>query len=135
MVTQQHEISGGMQDTITRIQSLIQTKKVTKQGTPESWRYGGKELEAEMERLRTNLRLHGGYKVLGCNVFHFESGANINNPTKRLLMIPVNGAPTRDTPSGEPLLSNSYYYTEDDQLLFGEGWDIILAALAEKSTS
>lgn len=47
-------------------------------------------------------------------------------------MIPVNGTPKLK--SGEKLLPGNCYYTEEGQLLFGERWDIILAALAEETS-
>lgn len=47
-------------------------------------------------------------------------------------MIPVNGTPKLN--SGELLLSENYYHTEERQLLFGKQWDIILVALGEKDT-
>ncbi|KAL2817420.1 hypothetical protein BDW59DRAFT_132639 [Aspergillus cavernicola] len=131
MALQQQVITGAMKDIITRIKKLIQDEKVTTEEKKSGgWKYGGRELETEIELL--NAAMSSEYKVLECNAFHFINGANIRNPTKRLLMIPVNGTPKLK--SGETLPSENCYYTDEGQLLFGERWDIILAALAEKDT-
>ncbi|KAL4931388.1 uncharacterized protein BDV17DRAFT_288931 [Aspergillus undulatus] len=111
--------------------AVIRAEKVTtEEKKPGGWRYVGTELESELKLL--NGIVGKEYKVLESNVFHFVNGANVRNRTKRLLLIPVNGTPK--SISGEPLLDDSYYCTEAGQLLFGERWDIILAALAEKET-
>lgn len=129
MVLQRQDISRTMKDVITRIKSLIRDNKVTKEEEHTGgWKYGGKELEAEIELLIT--AMDNDYEVLNCNVFHFVNGANIRNPTNRLLILPINGTPKLS--SGELLLPENYYYAESGQLLFGDRWDIILAALGEK---
>ncbi|PYH75339.1 hypothetical protein BO82DRAFT_408087 [Aspergillus uvarum CBS 121591] len=116
---------------LTRIKDIIQAGKVTTEERQSAgWKYGGKELETELELLNEILRIK--YKVLESNVFHFINGANIHNPTKRLLMIPITGTPRLK--SGETLTPTNCYYTEEVQLLFGERWNIILVPLAEKDT-
>ncbi|PYH46591.1 uncharacterized protein BP01DRAFT_17764 [Aspergillus saccharolyticus JOP 1030-1] len=130
MFLQRQDISEAMKSALTRIRELILAEKVsTEEKRQGGWKYGGKELEFEMRLL--NDAMDSKYKVLDSNVFHFVNGAIIHNPTKSLVMIPLNGTPKLN--SGEPLLLDTSYYTEERQLLFGEQWDIILAAM-EKDT-
>ncbi|KAL4948035.1 hypothetical protein BDW69DRAFT_101557 [Aspergillus filifer] len=133
MALQQQGITGAMKDIIVGIKNLIQDGKVTiEERTTEErwigWKYGGSELEKQIESLTE--AMSDEFKVVDCNAFHFVNGASTRNPTKRLLIIPVNGTPKLK--SGKPLLSENFYYTEENLLLFGERCDIILAALEEK---
>lgn len=68
-------------------------------------------------------------KVRGCTIWHFFRGANIQNPTKGLILLSINGTATLSP--GEPLTSESFSYIKDEpSLLAGaKGVDIAFVVL------
>ncbi|EAW20664.1 uncharacterized protein NFIA_030970 [Aspergillus fischeri NRRL 181] len=97
--------------------------------------YGGVVL-TKIDELKSELEIEG-YK---CNIFHFLRGANVRNPTTRLLLIPINGKATLS--KGEPLVQEEAYFIEDKKEnedkgnagdnrvpLFGNELDVIIAVL------
>lgn len=69
------------------------------------------------------------FQVIECNAYHFLKGANIQNPTKRLFLIPVNGTPTLVPDC--PLSQCSCYFFDDSRTLLGEEIDIITLVLGK----
>ena len=59
---------------------------------------------------------------------HFARGANIITPSRRLVLIPLNGNPTLGAGTA-PLESDSLYCVEEAQL-YGEHMDIIFVVLS-----
>ncbi|KAJ5120825.1 uncharacterized protein N7515_010213 [Penicillium bovifimosum] len=72
-----------------------------------------------------------GYRVHDCTVFHFALAARIENPTKRLLLVPIKGIASL-TPT-ESLSPNSYWDIKDaDRVLTPDeisGADIMIITL------
>ncbi|KAJ5152429.1 hypothetical protein N7492_009709 [Penicillium capsulatum] len=117
------------------------TGGLTKQSmkTRSGWRYEGDEFLTSVESLRQSMQKElepEGFKVVGCTVRHFSRGANIQNPnypTKRLLIIPINGtstlSPGPSIPSpGTQLPPDTSCYIEDTPtppVLSGEEIDVI----------
>ncbi|KAL4984444.1 hypothetical protein BDW68DRAFT_16397 [Aspergillus falconensis] len=134
MSLQQQALTGAMKEVIARIRDLVRAEKFKTAQTRGGWKYIGEELENEIKMLKETIS--SKYKVLTCDFYHVFNSANVHSRTEILLLIPVNGTPTlnSDSNSGEPLLSEKCYYSEVDQLLIGEGCDIIVATL-KKDTS
>ncbi|KAJ5737348.1 uncharacterized protein N7483_002473 [Penicillium malachiteum] len=99
------------------------------------WQYGGKTFNDAVNLLKDDMKkdLQGqGIDVAGCTVRHFYRGANItpHDPTKRLLIIPINGVSTLSPPgppSGE-LPLDTYCLIDDQPTLSGRNIDVIFVA-------
>lgn len=125
-------LSESVKDIVSEMRKLVKNKKAIREQKGEMvWQYGGQDFLNEIVRLKAEM-VNMGKKVVECNAFHFGRGANIKNPTKRLILIPINGTSTLRP--GGPLLPETSLYIEDERsLLGGEGGvDVIFVALAEE---
>lgn len=84
MALQRQDITGAMKDVITRIKGLIQTEKfTTEEKTTGGWKYGGRELETEIELL--NATMDSEYKVSTRPVFvSYSNLARCLSPTSSI---------------------------------------------------
>ncbi|KAL6230742.1 hypothetical protein BDW75DRAFT_58807 [Aspergillus navahoensis] len=133
MSLQQKDLTSTMKDVIASIRVLVQDGKFTKEDDSRGgWKYVGDELKDKIEVLKT--AISGDYKVLACDLYHVFDRAKIHNRTNCLFLIPVNGAPRPDSNSGEPLSSEKYYYTKENQILFEliGGLSVAVGMLARK---
>lgn len=71
-----------------------------------------------------------------CTVRHFFKGANIkpSNPSKRLLIIPINGTSTLSSDAQLPieLPIDTYCYIDDKPTLSGEDIDVVFVVYEVK---
>ncbi|GIJ86932.1 hypothetical protein Asppvi_005831 [Aspergillus pseudoviridinutans] len=127
-------LSLSLKPIIDKIGSLISEGKVGKTTIAGGWRYSGEDFEtqiAELEKAMTD----GGNDVVACHATHFTRGANIGNPTGRLILIQIHGTSILDP--GGLLSPGSYQYLEDSRTLIsqdGKGVDIGVVVLAKNST-
>ncbi|KAI3139153.1 hypothetical protein CBS147326_2831 [Penicillium roqueforti] len=130
-------ISEELRHIIDAMRALIEkneTKRL-KEDT-EGWRYGGQsfiELVASLQKEIKEELTHQNLYVDFCTVRHFFKGANItpSNPSKRLLVIPINGISTL-SPGGQ-LPIDRYCYIDNTPTLSGNDIDVIFVIYEVKN--
>ncbi|KAL4887781.1 hypothetical protein BDV59DRAFT_162604 [Aspergillus ambiguus] len=107
---------------VDRIRTLISSNNAEKKEKEPglTWNYVGMEITKELDNLKNDRMLvPEGSRAVACHAYHVLRGANILNPTSRLLLIIVNGTPTLD--KNFRLLQDKYYTLEQERPLFGQG--------------
>ncbi|PYH75368.1 hypothetical protein BO82DRAFT_360087 [Aspergillus uvarum CBS 121591] len=118
---------------ISKIKALIRNKEVTEEGKSRldsGWQYGGQKIIAEAANLKSEFEKINGKHVIECKVMHFYKSVDFENPTGRLILIPVNG--DISIIPGGPMLADSSYYLEDERSLIGDGFDAIFVVLTKE---
>ncbi|KAI9039866.1 uncharacterized protein KD926_008967 [Aspergillus affinis] len=96
-------------DVVAKMRDIIQNESPERvKESKAGWQY---RLLDECKAMKADMESRG-YKVHDCTVFHFLLTAKIENPTKRLLLIPIQGTSTL-TPT-EDLSPGSYFDIRDD---------------------
>ncbi|KAL3466426.1 hypothetical protein BJX64DRAFT_14453 [Aspergillus heterothallicus] len=128
------KLSPALVTIIDRLASLMNDGNVLKAAVDGGWRYYGEAIQKEIDDLKTMI-VSGGNEVVRCHATHFTRGANIHNPTKRLVLIQIRGTSKLDP--GELLLPGSYQYLEDSRTLIAnseEGVDVGIVVLATNTS-
>ncbi|KAH8430198.1 uncharacterized protein LDX57_007867 [Aspergillus melleus] len=128
-------LSPAFTNIVDDLASLINEGNVQKAVVEGGWRYHGEAFQKEIDKLE-EMMVRCGNKVIRCHATHFTRGANIQNPTKRLVIFQIRGTSklvdpgsyqyleSSQTPKpapGELLQSSSYQYLEESRTLIAEG--------------
>jgi hypothetical protein len=127
-------LSLSLRPIIDKMGSLISEGKVTKTAFAGGWRYSGESFLEQIAKLKKAMT-DGGNEVVECHATHFTRGANIGNPTGRLILIQIRGTSILDP--GGLLPPGSYQYLENSRTLIsedGKGVDVGVVVLAEETT-
>ncbi|KAL2829549.1 hypothetical protein BDW59DRAFT_36288 [Aspergillus cavernicola] len=128
-------LSPALQIIVDKLRDLINTGNVSKATVEGGWRYYGETFQKEINQLREAITKSGN-NVVECHAAHFTRGANIWNPTNRLILIQIHGS-SKIEPD-ESLRPGSYKYLEEErQALICESEeevDVGIVALAKGTT-
>lgn len=76
---------------LLQMRELIQSGSTERlKESPVGWQY---RLLDQCKAMKADMEAHG-YRVHDCTVFHFSLPAKIENPTRRLLLVPIQGTST-----------------------------------------
>ncbi|KAJ0412964.1 hypothetical protein BJY00DRAFT_98639 [Aspergillus carlsbadensis] len=101
--------SPAIQTIIDKLSVLIKAGNVSKAAVEAGWRYYGESFQKEIMELREAISKCGN-NVIECHAAHFTRGANIRNPTNRLIIIQIHGCSKIEP--GQLLRPGAYKYLE-----------------------